>query len=97
MCVCCVSVCMCTVCVRVSVCVCVCSSRSQSVPPVHVTGPYFVDCISERVEENHFVVKVITMDEDWDGLTPDDRAGSKVLYSITGQTRAVSGCICVCA
>ena len=55
-----------------------------------------MDCISETVEENHFVIKVITMDEDWDGLIPEDRAGSKVQYSIAGQTRAVSGCIMLC-
>ena len=54
-------------------------------------GPYYVDCISETVEENHFIVKVITMDVDWDGLIPADRAGTKVQYSIASQTRAVSG------
>ena len=59
-------------------------------------GPYFVNCISESVEQNHFVVKVITMDEDWDGLIPQDRAGSQVQYSIAGQTRTVSWlCMCV--
>lgn len=77
---------------------CACVSRCIHVNdacPCSAAGPYFLDCISETVEENHFIVKVITMDVDWDGLTPADRAGSKVQYSITAQTRTVSGCTSV--
>jgi hypothetical protein len=55
-------------------------------PPVCVGCPYYVDCIDEDDTQGTFVVKVITTDVDWDGLSPGLRAGSAVFYSIVSQT-----------
>ena len=49
-----------------------------------------MDCIDEDDTQGTFVVKVITTDVDWDGLSPGLRAGSAVFYSIVSQTTDVS-------